>query len=360
MIDPALFQENERTAPSSDERKFVEIGALDCECGKRLDQVTVAYETWGTLNADASNAILICHALSGDSHAIGWWDRLIGSGKPIDTDRFFVIGSNALGGCQGTTGPASISPATGKPYGSQFPMITVGDMVEAQARLLDHLGVEKLFAVAGGSMGGMQALEWTVRFPSRVGKAFVTASCARHSPMQIAINEVGRQAILRDPNYQGGDYYEGEAPAHGLSVARMIGHISFLSAEAFEAKFSRRLQNKDKFSMDFGIEFEVESYLSYQGDKFTKRFDPNSLLHLTRAIDYYDWIAVERAQADFLFISFTSDWLYTSAQSKELFEMAAKADKKAIYEEIDLAYGHDAFLLDGDKQGSILRSFLDS
>ena len=209
-------------------------------------------------------------------------------------------------------------------------------------------------------MGGMQALEWTTRFPDRVKKAFVTASCARHSPMQIAINEVGRQAILRDTNFRGGDYYDGAPPANGLSVARMIGHISFLSSDAFESKFSRRLQNKEAFSMNFGIEFEVESYLSYQGDKFTKRFDPNSLLHLTRAIDYFDWQNVVRAEAEFLFTSFTSDWLYTSAQSKELFNMTTTAGKKSTYREIDLPYGHDSFLLDGDQQGSILKDFLAS
>ena len=357
MIDPALFQENERTAPSQDARQYIEVGALDCECGKNLPSVTVAYETWGILNEDKSNAVLICHALTGDAHAIGWWDRLIGPGKPFDTDKYFVIGTNALGGCQGTTGPASIA-AGGRPYGSQFPMVTVGDMIEVQARLLDYLGIEQLLCVSGGSMGGMQALEWTTRFPKRVRKAFVTASCARHSPMQIAINEVGRQAILRDPNYRNGDYYDGQPPSNGLSVARMIGHISFLSDAAFESKFARRLQNKEAFSMDFGIEFEVESYLSYQGDKFTKRFDANSLLHLMRAIDYYDWQNVEDTEAEFLFVSFNSDWLYTSAQSKELFRMTTEANKRAEYHEIDLPYGHDAFLLDGDQQGTYLRQFL--
>lgn len=357
MIDPELFRENERTAPTVDERQFVEVGALDCECGKSLTSVIMAYETWGALNSDRSNAILVCHALSGDSHAIGWWDRLIGPGKAFDTEKYFVIGTNCLGGCQGTTGPASISP-TGKPYGSSFPMITVGDMVEIQCRLVDHLGIKQLLCVTGGSMGGMQALEWTTRFPDRVRKAFVTASCARHSPMQIAINEVGRQAILRDPNFRGGDYYDGAAPANGLSVARMIGHISFLSGDAFESKFGRRLQNKKAFDMNFGIEFEVESYLSYQGDKFTKRFDPNALLHLTRAIDYYDWQGVERAQAEFLFTSFSSDWLYTTAQSKELFTMTKAAGKKSEFHEIDLAYGHDAFLLDGDHQAKLVTDFL--
>ncbi|MBS1701997.1 MAG: homoserine O-acetyltransferase [Armatimonadetes bacterium] len=359
MIDPALFQENERTAPSADERMFADVGALDCECGQRLESVTVAYETWGSLNADRSNAVLICHALSGDAHAIGWWDRLIGPGKAFDTDRYFVIGTNALGGCQGTTGPASLAP-DGKPYGSRFPMITIGDMVDVQARLMDQLGISQLLCVAGGSMGGMQALEWTVRYPERVRKAFVTASCARHSPMQIAINEVGRQAILRDPHYRGGDYYDGEPPANGLSVARMIGHISFLSNAAFESKFSRRLQDKAAFDMTFGVEFQVESYLSYQGDKFTKRFDPNSLLHLTRAIDYYDWTDVERAKAEFLFVSYTSDWLYTPEQSSELYRMTTGAGKRASYYDIDLPYGHDAFLLDGELQAAHLREFLSS
>ena len=359
MIDPALFQENERTSPSADERKYAEVGGLDCECGKHLDSVTVAYETWGSLNSDYSNAILVCHALSGDAHAIGWWDRLIGPGKAFDTDKYFVIGTNVLGGCQGTTGPASISP-NGKPYGSSFPMITVGDMVEVQARLLDKLGIKRLFCVAGGSMGGMQALEWTSRFPNRVKKAFVTASCARHSPMQIAINEVGRQAIMRDANFHGGDYYEGEPPANGLSVARMIGHISFLSGQAFEAKFSRRLQNKQSFDMHFGIEFEVESYLSYQGDKFTKRFDANSLLHLMRAIDYYDWKGLDCVTAEFLFVSFSTDWLYTPEQSRELYEMTRNQGKKSKYINIDLPYGHDAFLLDGDRQADVLRQFLNA
>ncbi len=357
MIDPALFQENERTAPTTDERKFVDVGSLDCECGKTIESVTIAYETWGQLNEDRSNAILVCHALSGDAHAIGWWDRLIGPGKAIDTDLYFVIGSNVIGGCQGSTGPASLAP-DGKPYGSRFPMVTVGDMVEAQSRLLDHLGIEQLLCVAGGSMGGMQGLEWTSRFPHRVRKAFITASCARHSPMQIAINEVGRQAIMRDPNYNGGDYYDGETPSHGLSVARMVEHISFLSGEAFESKFSRRLQDKETFDMHFGIEFEVESYLSYQGDKFTKRFDANSLMYLTRAIDYYDWPGVSGVQAEFLFTSFVSDWLYTPAQSKELFELASGAGLTATYVNIDLPYGHDAFLLDAQFQAPLVREFL--
>ena len=359
MIDDALFEENARTAPSIDGRKFASVGDLDCECGKRLENVVLAYETWGTLNDKGSNAVLICHALSGDSHAIGWWDRLIGPGKAFDTNKYFVIGTNALGGCQGSTGPASLN-SFGLPYGSTFPMITIGDMVVVQARVLDQLGIDQLKCVAGGSMGGMQALEWTVRFPDRVKKAFVTASCAKHSPMQIAINEVSRQAILRDPNFSRGDYYSGESPANGLSVARMIGHISFLSSAAFESKFSRRLQDKQVFSMDFGIEFEVESYLSYQGDKFTKRFDPNSLLHLTRAIDYFEWKGIDRAKAEFLITSFTSDWLYTTQQSQELHDMVIAEGKSSEFHEIDLPNGHDSFLLDGVEQGRLLSRFLES
>jgi homoserine O-acetyltransferase/O-succinyltransferase len=359
MIDPALFQENERTAAVTDGKQFAHVGSLTCESGGSLANVTVAYETWGEPNADGNNAILICHALSGDSHAIGWWSRIVGPGCPIDTNRYFVIGTNALGGCQGTTGPASLH-ADGMPYGSRFPMITVGDMVEVQARLLDQLGIKKLLAVAGGSMGGMQALEWTVRFPDRVQKAFVTASCAAHSPMQIGFNEVGRQAILRDPAFNGGDYLDGAAPANGLSVARMLGHISFLSGDAFEQKFGRRLQGKEKPDFHFGVEFEVESYLNYQGDKFTQRFDANSLLHLTRAIDYYQWSRPERAQAEFLFVSYTSDWLYPSYQSVELQKMAQDAGLKSRHVEIDLPYGHDAFLLDGELQGEPLREFLET
>ncbi|MFY7881344.1 MAG: homoserine O-acetyltransferase MetX [Fimbriimonas sp.] len=356
-IDSALFQENERTSSLGDARRYMEVGELVCECGKVLPSVTVAYETWGELNQAKDNAILVHHALSGDSHAIGWWDRMIGPGKPIDTTQFFVIGTNSLGGCQGSTGPTSIA-SDGKPYGSRFPMVTVGDMVEVQARLLDRLGIEVLHAVAGGSMGGMQSLEWTVRFPKRVRKAFVTASCAAHSPMQIGFNEVGRQAIMRDPQWQGGDYEVGSGPDDGLSVARMLGHLSFLSPEAFELKFGRKLRDKEVPSMTFDVEFEVESYLNYQGDKFTKRFDANSLLHLTRAIDYYEWKVVERAQCEFLFISYDSDWIYPSSQSSQLLDMALSAGKKAEWIELSLPYGHDAFLLDGELQGALARQFL--
>jgi homoserine O-acetyltransferase len=356
VIDPALFEENERTAPTAETRLYAEVGALDCVAGGHLPSVTVAYETWGKLNTNRDNAILICHALSGDSHAIGWWSRLIGPGKAIDTDRFFVIGTNALGGCQGTTGPASLAP-DGNPWRTRFPMITVGDMVEVQARLVDQLGVETLHCVCGGSMGGMQALEWTVRFPDRVRKAFVTASCAAHSAMQIGFNEAARQAIMRDSAWNNGSY-EGHGPTGGLAVARMIGHLSFLSEQAFAAKFGRRLREKESFDYTLGTEFEVESYLNYQGTKFTTRFDANSLLYLTRAIDYFDLQSLQGAKAECLFVSFTTDWLYPTHQSAELQLMAQMAGLMSRHVEIDLPYGHDAFLLDGQIQGKALREFL--
>ncbi len=357
QIDPALFQENERTKPNVDERKFVEVGALDCEAGGHLPSVTVAYETWGELTAAHDNAVLACHALSGDSHAIGWWDRLIGPGKAIDTNRYFVIGSNSLGGCQGTTGPSSIAEDS-KPYASRFPFVTVGDMVEVQMRLVRELGIETLHAVAGGSMGGMQALEWTMKKPGSVRKAFITASAAAHNAMQIAFNEVGRQAVIRDPRWKGGEYPTEESPVDGLSVARMIGHISFLSEASFESKFGRRLQDKKAFDYTFGNEFQVESYLSYQGDKFTRRFDANSFLYLTRAIDYYERTSLQGSRSEYLFTSFTSDWIYPPHQSESLHAMALVAACKSEHHLIDLPYGHDAFLLDGELQGELLSKFL--
>jgi homoserine O-acetyltransferase len=354
-IDPALFEENERTSPQSDERRFMEVGELHCEAGGHLPSVTVAYETWGALNAARDNAVLVCHALSGDSHAIGWWERLVGPGKAIDTDRFFVIGSNALGGCQGTTGPASPA-ADGGAYGPRFPFVTVGDMVEVQRRLVAGLGINELHMVCGGSMGGMQALEWTLRGPVR--KAFITASCAAHNAMQISFNEIGRQAVMRDPRWRGGNYPPDDQPSDGLSVARMLGHVSFLSDAAFEAKFGRRLQDKDHFEYTFGTEFQVESYLSYQGDKFTKRFDANSFLYLTRAIDYYDRRSLEGSRSEYLFTSFGSDWLYPSYQTKTMHSMAIGAGCNSEHHVIDLPYGHDAFLLDGQLQGELVSKFL--
>ncbi len=358
-IDPALFQENERTAPTADERLYAEVGALECESGGRLESVTVAYETFGTLNESKDNAVLACHALSGDSHCIGWWERMIGPGKAIDTDRYFVIGTNALGGCQGTTGPAS--PASdGKFYQARFPAVTVGDMVEVQCRLLDHLGIDRLLNVCGGSMGGMQALEWTVRKPSRVRSAWVTASCAAHSAMQIGFNEGARQAVMRDPKWQGGFYDSGDPPVNGLSVGRIIGHLSFLSEQAFAAKFGRRLQDKASLEYLLATEFQVESYLNYQGDKFASRFDANSLLYLTKAIDWYELKSFEGSQSSYLFTSFSTDWLYPTHQSAELHQMALAAGRPSKHFDIDLPMGHDAFLLDGEHQGALVREFLDT
>lgn len=356
-IDPALFQENERTAPSGDERQFVEVGPYQCLTGGYLPNVTVAFETWGHLNRSRDNAVLICHALTSDSHATGWWRRLVGPGKAIDTDRYFVICSNCLGGCQGSTGPASLDE-TGKVYGSRFPVITVEDMVQIQIRLIDHLGIDCLRCVAGGSMGGMTALQWSVQAPGRVERVFATASAAAHSAMQIGFNEAARQAIMRDPKWQHGDYPPDDGPVQGLSVARMIGHLSFLSESAFASKFGRRLQGKDAFAYDRGIEFEVESYLNYQGDKFTRRFDANSLLTVTRAIDYFDLKTLEGSQSRYLIVSFTSDWLYPAHHSGLVLELAKAAGLTANHYEIDLPYGHDAFLLDGDEQGALLARFL--
>jgi homoserine O-acetyltransferase len=358
-IDNALFQENERTAPASDERRYAEVGALACEAGGQIEAVTVAYETFGTLNANRDNAVLACHALSGDSHCIGWWERLIGPGKAIDTNRYFVIGTNALGGCQGTTGPASVA-SDGQLYRTRFPVITVGDMVEVQSRLMDQLGIDKLRCVCGGSMGGMQALEWTVRKPDRVRSAFVTASCAAHSAMQIGFNEAARQAVMRDAKWNNGLYDPLDQPDGGLAVARMIGHLSFLSEQAFAAKFGRRLQGKEALEYKLDTEFQVESYLNYQGDKFTRRFDANSLLYLTKAIDNYELLTMHGSQSSYLFTSFTTDWLYPPHQSAELHAMALSAGRPSKYVNIDLAYGHDAFLLDGEHQGRLVREFLHS
>jgi len=356
-IDSALFQENERTSSAGEAKLVVSVGELKLGAGGYLPNVEVAYETWGELNSDSSNAILICHALSGDSHAIGWWDRLVGPGRAIDTDHYYVVCSNALGGCQGTTGPASLAE-DGRPYGSRFPAVQVEDMIEVQARLADYLGVHRWQCVAGGSMGGMQALCWAVQYPERVAGVWATASCAAHSAMQIGFNEVGRQAIQRDPNWHGGDYYDGSGPLNGLSVARMAGHISYLSDQSFTMKFGRKLQDHDEFRFDGGIEFAVESYLNYQGDKFTHRFDANSYLVLTRAIDYFSVNSLASSQCKFLFTSFDSDWIYPSHQSEKLHQMAQDAGKRSEWVEIVSPLGHDSFLLDDQLQAKVLSDWL--
>ncbi len=355
-------------------RQHFSFDALSLESGATLSPVTLAFETYGELNADKSNAILVCHALSGDAHAAGtdesgapgWWDDYIGSEKAIDTDRFFVVCSNGLGGCSGSSGPGSVDPKTGKPYALKFPILTIGDMVEAQSRLIKHLEIEKLHAVVGGSMGGMQALEWSARFPAKMRKIVCAAATANHSPQQIAWNEIGRQAIMADPDWNGGEYYDEIAPTSGLSVARMIGHITYLSESALETKFARRLQDKTAFSYSFEAEFQIESYLRHQGQKFVERFDANSYLYITRALDYYDFAArcgslkeaFESTKAQFLFASFTSDWLYPPRRVREMYEAAQAAGRDAQYLEIDEPHGHDSFLLPSAPHETAIREFL--
>jgi homoserine O-acetyltransferase len=347
------------------------------EHGDRLRDVSVAYETYGQLNRERSNAVLICHALSGDAHAggwrkgeekPGWWDIVIGPGKALDTDKYFVICSNVLGGCKGTTGPSSVNPLTGKPYGLDFPIITVKDMVDVQKRLLDYLNIRKLFAVVGGSFGGMQVLQWSVSYPEMVRLAVPIATSAYSSPQQIAFSEVGRRAITSDPDWNAGNYYGQAPPARGLSLARMIGHITYLSDESMHQKFGRRLQDKSEYSFDFSSQdFQVESYLRYHGDAFVKRFDANSYLYITKAIDYFDLTkngsrslaeAFKDVQAKFLVLSISSDWLYPSYQSKEIVEALAANDIDVRYCEIKSNYGHDAFLLESGQMNYNIGNFL--
>ena len=347
---------------------------LVLESGERLGPVTLAFETYGSLNKDKSNAILIVHALSGDAHAAGfhrgdkdpgWWDNMIGPGKAFDTEKYFVICSNVIGGCQGSTGPSSINPKTNKPYGLDFPVITIKDMVEAQRHLIDYLDIGRLLAVAGGSMGGMQVLEWMVSYPKRVRTAIPIATTIRHSPQQIAFNEVGRQAIMADPNWKNGHYYGGPVPARGLAVARMIGHITFMSDKSMAEKFGRRFRN-DRQDFKFTADFEVEGYLRYRGDKFVKRFDANSYLYVTKAIDYFDVSRGKRLSEVFkgidarvLVIAFKSDWLYPAYQSQEIVKACKLAGLDVTYCEIDSTYGHDAFLLEADEETHLIKYFLE-
>jgi len=357
--------------------QFAQFDSLPLDCGATLAQVEVAYQTYGQLNAAKSNAILILHALSGDAHVAGisqetgkpgWWDNSVGPGKAFDTDKYFVICSNVLGGCRGTTGPASIDPATGKPYAMSFPVITIPDMVRLQKRLVEHLGIERLLAVAGGSMGGMQALQWAVAYPESVVAAIPIATTARHSAQQIAFNEVGRQAIMADPDWNEGNYYTGKPPARGLAVARMVGHITYMSDESMREKFGRRLREKARYGFDFSVDFEVESYLRYRGASFVDRFDANSYLYLTKALDYFDLAngrgslaaALGETQARFLVISFTSDWLYPTYQSLEIVNALRGRNRDVTYCELASNYGHDAFLVDVAEQSAMLRGFLAS
>jgi homoserine O-acetyltransferase/O-succinyltransferase len=346
------------------------------ESGERLAPVQIAYETYGRPDEARSNAILICHALSGDAHAAGyhdihdkrtgWWDAMIGPGKAFDTDRYWVICSNVIGGCKGSTGPGSVNPETGAPYGLAFPVITVGDMVAAQQRLMDHLGISRLYAVAGGSMGGFQVMEWALRFPEMVRSAICIASAARLSAQSIAFNAVGRSAITRDPAWQKGDYDAAAGPQHGLAIARMVGHITYVSELLMDAKFGRRLQSADRFSFDFSTEFAVESYLNHQGSAFTERFDANSYLYITKAMDYFDITrsygplkdAFAGISAKSLFVSYSTDWLFPTAQSREMVRALLSSGKDVSFVDIDSPYGHDAFLVEEERLTRILASFL--
>jgi homoserine O-acetyltransferase len=344
------------------------------ESGAILSPVEVAYETYGALNGSCTNAILILHAFSGDAHAAGigrdsgkpgWWDSMIGPGKAFDTEQYFIICSNVLGGCQGTTGPGSVNAEKGVPYGMSFPVITIADMVKLQKMLVDSLGIAKLLAVAGGSMGGMQALQWAASYPEMVCSVVPIATTARHSAQQIAFNEVARQSIMADPDWNAGDYYERQPPARGLAIARMVGHITYMSDESMREKFGRRLRDKDKFGFDFEVDFEVESYLRYRGKQFVTRFDANSYLYITKAEDYFDLLggsqfAFEGADTRFLVISFTSDWLYPSYQSQEIVRVLRRRNLDVAYCDLQSNYGHDAFLVDVAEQTDVVRGFLAS
>ncbi|MBI1897419.1 MAG: homoserine O-acetyltransferase [Acidobacteria bacterium] len=358
------------------ETQFVRFDSLTLDSGVTLAPVDVAYETYGELNRDKSNAILILHAFSGDAHAAGisgdggkpgWWDNMIGPGKGFDTDRYFVLCANVLGGCRGTSGPSSIDPETGCPFAMRFPVITIPDMVRLQKMLIDRLNIRRLLAVAGGSMGGMQALEWAVAYPEAVACAMPIAATARHSAQQIAFNEVGRQAIMADPDWNEGNYYGSKPPARGLAVARMVGHITYMSDDSMREKFGRRFRNGES-NVNFSNVFEVESYLRYRGSQFVDRFDANSYLYITKAMDFFDlgerWgglhAALERTHARFLVLSFTSDWLYPTYQSLEIVNALRGRNRDVAFCELPSNYGHDAFLVDVAEQTELVRGFLAS
>ncbi|PZQ62027.1 MAG: homoserine O-acetyltransferase [Sphingomonas taxi] len=370
------------TTPSSLDQRFglarrvVLPAPFRLDSGAMLAPVEIAYETYGTLAADGGNALLVCHALTGDQHLAsahprtgkpGWWQRMVGPGKPIDTDRFFVICANVLGSCMGSSGPASVDPVTGRPYAMAFPVITIRDMVRAQALLLDHLGIARLAAVVGGSMGGMQALSWAATFPERVAACVVIASTARHTAQNIAFHEVGRQAVMADPNWRGGDYYDGDPPAAGLAVARMAAHITYLSEAGLTEKFGRRLQAREQKSFGFDADFQVESYLRYQGLSFTDRFDANSYLYITRAMDYFDLAeehggllanAFRNTATRFCLVSFDTDWLYPTAESRAIVQALMAGGAAASFVELSSPYGHDAFLLDSPELDRVVGGFL--
>ncbi len=370
---------NEAIDPSSAVVRFGADAPLALEGGGTLGPWAIAYQTYGTLNADRSNAILLCHALTGDQHVAnenpvtgkpGWWETMVGPGKPFDTERFFIICSNVLGSCLGTTGPASINPDTGQAYALDFPVVTIRDMVNAQARLVDHFGIDTLFCVAGGSMGGMQVLEWAATYPQRVFAAMPIATAAKHTAQNIAFHEVGRQAVMADPDWRKGRYLEaGTRPEKGLAVARMAAHITYLSEQALHRKFGRNFQDRSAPTFSFDADFEVESYLRYQGRSFVERFDANSYLFLTRAMDYFDLAkdhggvlarAFQNAKTRFCVVSFTSDWLFPTRDSRAIVHALNAAGASVSFVEIETDKGHDAFLLDVPELFKTTRGFIDS
>ena len=354
-----------------------EDSPLKLDSGKTLGPVQLAYETYGQLAPDKSNAILVCHALSGDAHAayqhdddpdyLGWWDTFIGPGKALDTDKYFMICTNVIGGCKGSTGPNSINPLTDEPFGLSFPVITIGDMVNAQKKLIDHFGISRLKMVIGGSMGGMHALEWAVLYPDMVAACVPIASTGSLSPQSLAFDAVGRHAILSDPKWNEGNYTKDASPEKGLAIARMIGHITYLSDESMKLKFGRRLQEQADYGYTFKNDFQVESYLQYQGNKFVSRFDANSYLYLTKAISYFDLAkkygsmegAFALSTAKFLVVSISSDWLYPPQQSKEVVKALMKLGKSVTYCELESDFGHDAFLIDNNNLSLIVSHFLE-
>ena len=350
---------------------------MTLECGQKLGPITLAYETYGRLSASKDNVILIVHALTGDAHVAGlnnpddekpgWWDMMVGPGKGFDTDKYFVICSNNIGGCKGSTGPSSINPGTGRPYGVSFPLVTVKDMVNAEKALLEHLGIDRLLCVVGGSMGGMGVLQWAASYPEMVRLAIPIASTARLSAQAIAFDEIGRQAIMSDPDWMGGDYYGKTIPQRGLSIARMIGHVTYMSDKSMHDKFGRKLQDKVEYGYDFVTDFQVESYLKYRGDSFVKRFDANSYLYITKAMDYFDLAqqfgslkqAFAGSKTKFLVVSFSSDWLFPSYQSKEIVSALRYNNIDVIYTEIQSDYGHDAFLVESEQLTRLMSNFLE-
>lgn len=366
-------------APNSLVVHFGADRPLKMDAGVSLSPLTIAYQTYGELNAGKSNAILVCHALTGDQHVAnthpitgkpGWWHTMVGPGRPIDTNRYFVIASNVVGGCMGTTGPASLNPATGRPYGLDLPVVTIKDMVRAQAMLIDHLGIDILLCVAGGSMGGMQVLQWVASFPDRVFAAMPIATAARHSSQNIAFHEVGRQAVMADPDWRQGRYLEeGVIPTKGLAVARMAAHITYLSDDVLQSKFGRKLQDRSAPTFSFDADFQIENYLRYQGTSFVDRFDANSYLYVTRACDYFDLAAdyggslayaFKGSKSRFCVVSFNSDWLYPTQASRAIVHALNAGGASVSFVDIETDRGHDAFLLDTPEFIATSRGFLDA